>query len=235
MSSKDSHNRYSGLFVILLKFLLLLSGLASWMYVTHFNFHLLWEDLQHCVAQEPFKHSSNIELKKRFIPGKTLEYFLPSYEEFSESEKSFEQEVLSEVRRVCTEIYPDLDPDYVSAIIWLESRFEPDAVNKKTGATGLMQILPKWHSSRADSLGVSLDNWKGNILVGCDILNEVLQLKGSMSYAVNFYAGGYPYADYYERTSQQSPYEKLVNEIISNGTIEYLKGGDANATSKDGK
>lgn len=28
---------------------------------------------------------------------------------------------------------------------WIESRFVPSAVNLKSGATGIMQIVPKWH------------------------------------------------------------------------------------------
>lgn len=212
MSSKDHQNRRWGLFTILLEILLLFIGWVSVLYTAYYH-----------VESSIFKCSSITKFERRPTQGRILEYFLPSSEELVRSEKSFEQEVLSEVRRVCAEVYPDLDPDYVSAIIWAESRFQPDAVNNRTGATGLMQILPKWHTLRADRLGVSLNEWKGNILVGCDILNEMIQKKGSMHYAVNFYAGGYNYADYYERTGELSPYENSLNNILSSEVFEEME------------
>lgn len=178
----------------------------------------------HSVQGPRFVQSTDIPLKEKQVQKQVVTYLLPESFQLNKSSQTFEQQVISEVRRVCSEIYPDLDSDYVTAIIWLESRFEPDAVNSKTGAVGLMQILPKWHISRAENLGVSLDDWRGNILTGCDILNEIFQLKGSMSYAINFYAGGYVYADYYKATGKQSPYELLLDGIISSGTLQILEG-----------
>lgn len=135
----------------------------------------------------------------------------------TEPEQSFENFVIDEVLRVCTDVYPDLDPNYVLAIIYHESRFKPDVVNSKTNATGLMQILPKWHTSRAQRLGVDLADPAGNILVGCDILNEVYQQSKSMRYALNVYAGGYSYANNYKNTKSQ--FEKELDEIIASGVI----------------
>ncbi len=109
--------------------------------------------------------------------------------------------------------YPNLDSNLIAAIVYHESRFQTDAVNKKTNATGLMQILPKWHTERAHRLGVTdLGDPYGNILVGCDILNEIFQSKKSMTYAIDFYAGGYKYADYYKNSV--SPYRKELNQIL---------------------
>lgn len=109
-------------------------------------------------------------------------------------------------------VYPDIPSEYVKAIIWHESRFEPEIMNTKTKATGLMQILPKWHTKRAKTLGVSsLTDPYGNILVGCDILNELTQ-KYDFNYALNFFAGGYPYADRYKNSA--SPFVQELNEII---------------------
>lgn len=138
----------------------------------------------------------------------------------TEPEQSFESFVIDEVTRVCTDIYPDLDPTYILAIIYHESRFQPDAVNHTTNATGLMQILPKWHTTRAENLGVSLTDPAGNILVGCDILNEVYQRYGSFSYAVNVYAGGYVYANNYKNT--KSPYEKALDSILASGVLNSI-------------
>lgn len=138
-------------------------------------------------------------------------------EDIEDSEQSFESFVTDEVLRVCTDIYPDLDPNYILAIIYHESRFKPDAVNPKTNATGLMQVLPKWHTARAEKLGVSLTDPAGNILVGCDILNEVYQQSHSLRYALNVYAGGYPYANSYK--NEKSPFEKELDEIIASGVL----------------
>lgn len=134
-----------------------------------------------------------------------------------DSEQSFKSFVTDEVLRVCTEVYPDLDPNYVLAIIYHESRFNPNAINLKTNATGLMQILPKWHTARAQRLGVELTDPAGNILVGCDILNEVRQQYGSFRYALNVYAGGYAYANNYKNTKSQ--FEKELDEIIASGVL----------------
>lgn len=108
--------------------------------------------------------------------------------------------------------YPDLDPVYIRAIIYHESRYDPNCRNKKTNATGLMQILPKWHTKRARNLGVTdLFDPYGNILVGCDILHEISQTYG-LEYALNFYAGGYKYANRYK--GRVSPYVKALKDII---------------------
>lgn len=119
----------------------------------------------------------------------------------------------SYVDEIVENFYPDLDARYVKAIIYHESRYSPNVVNAKTGVKGLMQISPKWHTQRAKNLGVEdlLDPY-GNILVGCDILNELTQ-KHSFNYALNFFAGGYPYANRYKGST--SPYVESLIRIIA--------------------
>lgn len=108
--------------------------------------------------------------------------------------------------------YPDVDPEYVCAIIYHESRFDPTQTNSRTGVQGLTQINPKWHTKRARSLGVeNLYDPYGNILVCFDILNELAQ-KNGFEYALNFYAGGYPYANRYRNS--QSPFISQLREIM---------------------
>lgn len=126
---------------------------------------------------------------------------------------------------ITTSVYPEIPSEYVKAIIWHESRFEPEIMNTKTKATGLMQILPKWHTKRAKNLGVtSLTDPYGNILVGCDILNELTQ-KYDFNYALNFFAGGYPYADRYKNSA--SPFVQELNEIIHQmESGEIILGGE---------
>lgn len=68
-----------------------------------------------------------------------------------------------------------LDPALVIAVIWRESCYQVDAVGDAGQAIGLMQIQPRWHVERMDRLGVTdLGDPRSNILVGCDILAEVI-------------------------------------------------------------
>lgn len=168
------------------------------------------------------KNQTGIYPKEKVIQRQAVTYSLPSSLESNINPESFELEVASEVKRICSDVYPDLDSAYILAMIYHESRFQPDSVNYRSGAKGLMQILPQWHTVRAENLGVSLDDWKGNILIGCDILNEMIQTKGSMQYAINFYAGGYDYADYYKSCNCSSTYEIALDNILESGVLEEL-------------
>lgn len=129
------------------------------------------------------------------------------------------------VDEIVNSFYPELDPECVKAIIYCESCYDPTAYNANTNVIGLMQISPKWHTQRAKSLGVNdLYDPYGNILVGCDILNELTQQYG-FEYALNFFAGGYPYANAY--LNCESPYISELKDIMSgfqSGTIDL--GGD---------
>lgn len=131
----------------------------------------------------------------------------------------------SYVDQIIEQYYPILDADTIKAMIYLESTYRPNLVNKKTGVKGLMQVSPKWHTERAKSLGVTdlLDPY-GNILVGCDILNEMTQKYGA-TYAINYYAGGYKYANNHKNST--SAYIKKLNGIkerMKNG--EIVLGGE---------
>lgn len=121
--------------------------------------------------------------------------------------------------------YSELDAKYIKAIIWHESRYNPTVINSSSGCMGLMQVSPKWHSSRAEQLGCfNLLDPYGNIMTGCDLLSEMTQ-KYDFNYAMNFFAGGYPYANRYKNST--SPYIESLNRIIAqmeNGTITL--GGD---------
>lgn len=133
----------------------------------------------------------------------------------------------SYVDEIVEQYYPDLDPEYIRAIIYYESRYDPNCRNKKTNATGLMQILPKWHTKRARNLGVmDLFDPYGNILVGCDILHEISSKHG-FEYALNFYDGGYAYANRYK--GRMSPYVKALEKIIAmerSGDLNDVYGGE---------
>lgn len=117
--------------------------------------------------------------------------------------------------------YPDIPSEYVCAIMKRESEYDPTKRNSRTGVQGLTQISPKWHTKRAESLGVNdLYDPYGNILVCYDILHE-LTLANDFDYAINFYAGGYRYADRY-RDSTSPVKSQLIKIIESENYEQYL-------------
>lgn len=130
----------------------------------------------------------------------------------------------SYVYEIVENYYPSLNPELIRAIIHHESRYDESRVNSRTNATGLMQVLPKWHTDRAKSLGVTdLKDPYGNILVGCDYLSSLFE-NYSYDYALNLYAGGYPYAD--KNKGHTSSFIKELNDImhgLEKGTI--IPGG----------
>lgn len=88
-----------------------------------------------------------------------------------------------------------LDPALVIAVIWRESCYQVDAVGDAGQAIGLMQIQPRWHVERMDRLGVTdLADPRSNILVGCDILAEVIGRYG-VTGGLTYYRWGRPDGD----------------------------------------
>lgn len=80
-------------------------------------------------------------------------------------------------------------PELLMAVIEQESGGNPDAVGA-AGEIGLMQIYPKWHMDRAESLGVySLFSPRGNILVGADYLVELFAEYGDIGTVLMVYNG----------------------------------------------
>lgn len=128
------------------------------------------------------------------------------------------------IYEIVANYYPSINPELVRAIVYHESRYNADIVNSKTKATGLMQLLPQWHAKRGRKLGVEdLKDPYGNILTGCDYLNSLFE-SYSYDYALNLYAGGYPYAN--ANRGRTSTFIKELNEImrgLESGTI--IPGG----------
>lgn len=78
------------------------------------------------------------------------------------------------------------------AIIQKESRFRPLAKNP-SGATGLMQVMPRYHRDklRAEGPAASLLTPETNIRVGLKVLTEYLaQANGNIEAALRKYSGG---------------------------------------------
>lgn len=83
-----------------------------------------------------------------------------------------------------------LDPMLILAVISVESRFNPIA-ESVTGAKGLMQVIPRFHSEKFDALGgekVAFDP-AANIIVGAKILKEYIRRTGDLADALQMYVG----------------------------------------------
>lgn len=61
--------------------------------------------------------------------------------------------------------------DVIAAIMELESGGNPQALSP-AGAVGLMQVMPQYHSWRAEKYGGSLQDPRVNVLVGAEILKQ---------------------------------------------------------------
>lgn len=96
----------------------------------------------------------------------------------------------------------NLDARVLRAICEKESRMNADAVGDGGEAYGLMQIQPKWHKERMARLGVTdLLDPQQNIMVGADLLRELLDMHGTYERALNAYNTGDP--DNYNGYSQE--------------------------------
>jgi len=71
-----------------------------------------------------------------------------------------------------------VDSAVIFAVMYQESRFDPNCTSA-SGAIGLMQIIPRYHSARIQSLGVTdLYDPSSNILVGVDLLADYYYQEG---------------------------------------------------------
>lgn len=81
-----------------------------------------------------------------------------------------EKEQIDEYIKLACSQY-DIDVELVQSVVYHESRYTANA--KNGDCIGPMQVSKKWHSGRADKLGVTLTDTYGNILAGVDFLAEL--------------------------------------------------------------
>jgi len=93
-----------------------------------------------------------------------------------------------------TEIVPPMgiEPLVVLAIIWMESKGNPDEFHHISLATGLMQVIPQEAGGRFEDRPTieQLRNPRTNIEWGARILQDYLNRKGSLYEALYHYSGG---------------------------------------------
>ena len=90
----------------------------------------------------------------------------------------------------------EVEPVIVIAMIGKESDYNASAVGDSGHAFGLMQVQPRWHEERIESLGVDdLLNPYQNVLVGIDYLAELFDRGNSLEWVLMAYNGGFAHAD----------------------------------------
>lgn len=92
--------------------------------------------------------------------------------------------------------YPNVPPALIKSIIYYESRYQPNVSNGS--CVGLMQVSTYWHAARAERLGVvDLYDPEGNILVGVDYVNDLIEAYGDIYVVLMTYNGDDNVTRYY--------------------------------------
>lgn len=123
----------------------------------------------------------------------------------------------------------ELDPYLVMSIIWVESKFKPDARSGKN-ARGLMQIIPRTGQWIADQIGLSLyeDDMlydpKTNIMFGCWYLAYLLKVfDGDVELALASYNGGMGNVMKWLKDDRYSDDGKTLKNIPIKETSDYIE------------
>lgn len=88
------------------------------------------------------------------------------------------------IKEICVSY--NIEPELIQSIVWHESRYNPNATNGD--CIGLMQVSKRWHTSRAEALGVNdLYSSYGNILVGVDYICELIEAYDDPALALMLY------------------------------------------------
>ena len=104
-----------------------------------------------------------------------------------------------------------MDSAIIKSIIWHESRYNPNASNGN--CLGLMQISTRWHTGRAEKLGVTdFYDIQGNILLGIDYFSELLNNCKDPALALMAYNMGYSRAIELYNAGHISNYAQSVLE-----------------------
>lgn len=105
----------------------------------------------------------------------------------------------------------DIKPEVVIAVIKKESEFNTSTIGDHGNSYGLMQIQPKWHQARMDSLGCTdlLDPYQ-NVAVGINLLAELFDTGNSLEWVLMAYNGGPSYANRKAANGELSEYARIV-------------------------
>ena len=105
----------------------------------------------------------------------------------------------------------DIEPELIFAIIKKESKFVASLMGDNGNSYGLMQIQPKWHQARMDSLFCpNLLNPYQNVTVGIDYLGELFDTGNSLEWVLMAYNSGPSNAYKNVASGRVSQYAKTV-------------------------
>lgn len=83
----------------------------------------------------------------------------------------------------------DIDPLLLLSITAAESTFNPKARNARSGASGLMQVLPAAHAHRFKKRDGGIFDIETNLQVGAELLRELIDKTGSLQRGLKHYMG----------------------------------------------
>lgn len=151
----------------------------------------------------------------------------PSAEPVAEELYTPTQIEINNIAKEVCEDYDNVDPELVIAIIQKESEYIPDVENG--GCVGLMQVSKKYHTGRAEELGVDdfLDP-TGNIMIGVDYLSELIEEYDDVYLALMLYNMKWKSAFEMYNSGKISNYARTVVEqknALCELSVEELYGG----------
>ncbi len=128
--------------------------------------------------------------------------------------------LLPVAKRITSEVGIDLD--LVMAVAQVESRYNPQAKNRRSGATGLMQVMPS--TGRGFKCG-NLQNMESNLRCGSRILKRYLRyFDGELIYGIAAYHSG-PVAPKKARAAKKLPSNMNYVEKVLKLRTRFRKHG----------
>lgn len=120
---------------------------------------------------------------------------------------------IEEAAAAAAEAY-DFEPEFLEAIAFYESTYDPRAVNG--GCYGLMQVSTYWHGDRMERLGVTdAQIWEAgpNMMVAADYLRELFNQHADLYWVLMTYNGDSRADAYLRGEAGPSEYALLVEEF----------------------
>ena len=103
---------------------------------------------------------------------------------------------------------PKVPIEVLLGVLKIESRFNPAALNKVSGATGIGQVMPAMHAARLSEKGIIQDHWlelndpEVGVRAAVEILRKYLKQTGNIDAALRKY-GGYGNRSAWDREAAQ--------------------------------
>lgn len=134
---------------------------------------------------------------------------------------------IEEAARKWGEVY-DIAPEFLEAVAWAESRFDPEAVNG--GCVGLMQVSPYWHHDRMERLGVDeeeLYTVDGSMAVAADYFRELMDTGNDTYWVLMTYNGDSRAQSYLKLEDGPSEYALIIYDLTCELIETHKEGGSA--------